>query len=492
MSQATITTPTQALIDGKFVDAASGETLETYNPATGEVIAHVAAAGVEDVDRAVAAARRAFVEGTWSGLAPADRKAVMLRFADLVEENLKQLAYLDSVNAGKPIVDCETLDLPDVVATLRWYGESLDKVFGKVSPTGSDSLALITRQPRGVVAAVLPWNFPAATLSWKLGPALAAGNSVIIKPPEQAPLSTLRIAELALEAGVPAGVLSVLPGRGEVTGKALGLHPDVDVVAFTGSTAVGREFLRYAADSNLKAVGLECGGKSPQIVFADAVERDVDHVAEELVSAAFWNTGQNCTAGSRILVEASAHDRLVAAVVDKLAQWKVGSPADRDTKLGPVIEPGALERILRYIDGARTAGATVAYGGNRIFEETGGWFVEPTVLDHVTPDMAVAREEIFGPVVSVLTFENEQQAVELANGTEYGLAASVYTHDLARAHRVSGRVDAGTVTVNCYGEGDITTPFGGFKTSGFGGHDKGLEAFEQYTELKTTWFSLDH
>ncbi|MFP5020788.1 aldehyde dehydrogenase [Pseudonocardia phyllosphaerae] len=484
------TTPTQLLIDGKFVDAASGETLETYNPATGEVLAHVAAAGVEDVDVAVAAARRAFDEGVWSGLAPAERKAVMLRFADLVEQNLEQIAYLDSVNAGKPIVDCETLDLPDVVGTLRWYAESLDKVFGKVSPTGADAVGLITRQPRGVVAAVLPWNFPAAMLSWKLGPALSAGNSVIVKPPEQAPLSTLRIAELALEAGVPAGVFSVLPGPGEVTGRALGLHDDVDVVAFTGSTEVGREFLRYAADSNLKSVGLECGGKSPQIVFADAVERDVDHVADELANAAFWNNGQNCTAGSRILVEAAAHDALVAALQAKLAEWPVGDPGDRATKLGPLIEPSALERVLRYVDGAREAGATIVAGGNRTLESTGGWFVEPTIIDDVTPDMAVAREEIFGPVVAVLTFDTEAEAVRIANDSAYGLAASVFTHDFERAHRVSRAVDAGTVTVNCYGEGDITTPFGGFKTSGFGGRDNGLEAFDQYTEIKTTWFAL--
>ena len=478
-----------AFIDGIQVAAASGETFETMMPSTGEVLAEIAACGPEDVDRAVATARRAFRAGTWSRLAPAERKAIMLSFADGIEANLSELARLDAVDAGKPIVDCEELDLPDVVNTIRWYAEALDKVFGKVSPTGGDALALVTSEPLGVVGAVLPWNFPTATLAWKLGPALAAGNSVIVKPPEQAPLSTLRVAEIAAEAGIPPGVLNVVPGLGEVTGRALGLHPDVDMIAFTGSTAVGREFLRYSAASNLKEVVLECGGKSPQIVMADAA-RDLSYVADQLASAAFWNGGQNCTCGSRILVDERIADELVNALSAAAAEWRVGDPLDRDTKVGPMIEASALERILGYVESGRDAGARLVSGGRRVREETGGWFVEPTIFADVTPDMAIAREEIFGPVVSVLSFSDEAEAIALANDSVYGLAASIFTHDLDVAHRLAREVRAGTVTVNCYGEGDITTPFGGYKQSGFGGRDKGLEALAQYSELKTTWYSL--
>jgi gamma-glutamyl-gamma-aminobutyraldehyde dehydrogenase len=478
-----------AFIDGASVTAASGETFETMMPSTGELLAKVAACGPEDVDRAVAAARRAFQAGTWSRLAPAERKAVMLRFADRIEANLPELARLDAVDAGKPIVDCEELDLPDVVSTIRWYAEAADKVFGKISPTSGDALALIAREPIGVVGAVLPWNFPTATLAWKIGPALAAGNSVIIKPPEQAPLSTLRVAEIAFEAGLPQGVLNVVPGLGEVAGRALGLHPDVDMIAFTGSTAVGRQFLRYSADSNLKEVVLECGGKSPQIVMADAT-RDLTYVADQLASAAFWNGGQNCTAGSRILVDHRIKDALVEALSEAARQWRVGDPLDRQTKMGPMIEAGALDRIIGYIDGAGSAGARLVSGGKRVLQDTGGWYVEPTIFADVTPDMAIAREEIFGPVVSVLSFTDEAEAVALANDSTYGLAASIFTHDLDVAHRLAREVRAGTVTVNCYGEGDITTPFGGYKQSGFGGRDKGLEAFDQYAELKTVWYAF--
>jgi 4-(gamma-glutamylamino)butanal dehydrogenase len=479
-----------AYINGEQVAPQSGETFETMMPATGRVLAEIAACGPEDVDRAVASARRAFNKGDWSRLAPSERKQVLLRFADLIESNLLELARLDAVDAGKPIVDCEELDLPDVVNTMRWYAEALDKVFGKVSPTGWDALALITTEPIGVVGAVLPWNFPSATLAWKLGPSLAAGNSVIVKPPEQAPLSTLRIAELATEAGLPDGVLNVVPGLGEVAGKALGLHLDVDMIAFTGSTEVGRHFLRYAADSNLKEVVLECGGKSPQIVMGDA-GRHLAYVADQLASAAFWNSGQNCTCGSRILVDRALENDLLQALADATPQWRVGDPLDRETRMGPLIEASALERVLSYIQGADEAGATIVSGGHRVLEDTGGWFVQPTIIGKVTPDMAVAREEIFGPVVAVIPFATEAEAIALANESTYGLAASIFTHDVDVAHRLAREVRAGTVTVNCYGEGDITTPFGGYKQSGFGGRDKGLEALNQYSELKTTWYALN-
>ena len=487
---ATLTHAPHAFINGEPVAPVSGETFATMEPATGQVLAEIAACGPEDVNRAVTAARRAFDRGHWSRLDPAQRKRTLLRFAELVEQHLPELARLDAVDAGKPITDCENLDLPDAVNTYRWYAEAIDKVFGRVSPTGQDALALVTSEPIGVVAAVLPWNFPSATLAWKLGPALAAGNSVIVKPPEQAPLSTLRIAELATEAGIPDGVVNVLPGLGEVTGRALGLHMDVDMVAFTGSTEVGRHFLRYAADSNLKDVVLECGGKSPQIVMADA-DRDLAYVAGQLADAAFWNAGQNCTCGSRILVQRGLEERLLEALTTTAADWVVGDPLDRSTRMGPLIEASALERVLRYSDGAAAAGATIVSGGARTLTDTGGWYVEPTIIADVTPEMAVAREEIFGPVVAVLAFDSEADAIALANDSSYGLAASIFTHDLDTAHRLARSVRAGTVAVNCYGEGDITTPFGGYKESGFGGRDKGLEALSQYSELKTTWYAMN-
>lgn len=482
-------TPTQAFINGSFTDSASGERFSTLNPATGESLATVSACSAADVDKAVSAARAAFESGRWSRRPPADRKRILLRFADLVEANAAQIARLDALDAGKPITDCETLDLPDVVNTLRWYAESLDKLFGKISPTGEDSLGLIVREPVGVVGAVLPWNFPAAMLGWKLRPALAAGNSVIVKPAELSPLSALRIAELAAEAGIPEGVLNVVPGHGETAGRALGLHEDVDAVSFTGSTEVGRHFLRYSADSNLKRITLEMGGKSPQIVMPD-VAGDLGNVAAELCNAAFWNMGQNCTAGSRILVHASIQHDLVAALSEQAVAWAVGDPLNDATRIGPLIEIDAMERVLSYIGQAVDGGASIAYGGRRVLADTGGWFVEPTVVDHVRPDMPVARDEIFGPVVGVIPFASELQAITIANDTTYGLAASVFTHDINAAHRLARAIRAGTVTVNCYGEGDITTPFGGYRASGFGGRDKGLEAFDQNTEQKTIWFDL--
>lgn len=375
---------TRAYIDGAFVDAVDGATFDSFAPATGEVIAKITACAEADVDRAVVAARAAFEKGDWSRIGPADRKAVLYKFADLIQANADELALTEAIDAGKPITDCRDFDIPDVLNTLRWYAEAADKVFGKTSPTDSDHIGLIVREPVGVVGGVLPWNFPMAMLAWKIGPALATGNSVVIKPPELATLTSLRLAELATEAGIPAGVLNVIPGLGHVAGKALGLHPDVDMVTFTGSTEVGRAFLRYSADSNLKGIVLECGGKSPQIVMADCRDQ-LDVVAADLADAAFWNAGQNCSAGSRILVHSSIKDDFVTALAAEADKRTVGDPTDDSTLIGPLIEPSALDRVLGYIEQARADGARIVTGGEKLLAETGGYFAGATVIDDVTP-----------------------------------------------------------------------------------------------------------
>jgi len=481
---------TQAFIGGELLNSKSGKTFITWNPASGQKIADISECEKVDVELAIKSARKAFDSGVWSSQSPTSRKKVLLKFASLIEQNLGYIAHLDSLDAGKPITDCQQIDIPDVVSTIAWYAESLDKLFDQIAPTGQENLGLIVREPIGVVAAILPWNFPALMMAWKIAPALAAGNSVIVKPAEQSPLSAIYIAQLASEAGLPDGVFNVVPGLGEVAGKALGLSNDVDLAAFTGSTSVGKEFLRYSADSNMKRIILECGGKSPQIVMPDAI-KNISSVTNELINAAFWNTGQNCTAGSRILVHESIKNEVVESLVAAVGEISVGDPSLPSTRLGPVIEPEALERILRYIGEGQSAGATIETGGKQILKETGGWFVPPTILNNVQTSMSVAREEIFGPVVSVLSFSSEAEAIHIANDTEYGLAASVFTHDLDCAHRMARAVRAGTVSVNCYSEGSIATPFGGYKSSGFGGRDKGVEAFNQYTELKTIWFALN-
>jgi acyl-CoA reductase-like NAD-dependent aldehyde dehydrogenase len=479
---------TKAFIDGAFRDAASGETFVTENPATGQPLAQIAAGDAADIDAAVRAARRAFDDGRWSRLAPADRKRTLLRFADLLEANLEELALLDSLEAGKPITDTRDVDVPDAVHTFRWFAEAIDKMFDAVSPTGPEALGLIVREPVGVVGAVVPWNFPLLMATWKAAPALAAGNSLIIKPARFTSMSVLRMAEIAAEAGLPDGVLNVVPGAGSTAGQALGRHMDVDMVTFTGSTEVGRSFLHYSAESNLKEIALEMGGKSPQIVLADPPE--LDRVAEQVLVAGLMNMGENCSCGSRLLVHRSVREELVEHLVEGLRAWPVGDPLEPETRLGPMIEKPHLDKVLGYIEAGRAEGARVVTGGERTLTETGGYFVAPTIFDDVANTMTIAREEIFGPVISIVPFDDEAEAIALANQTNYGLAASVYTTNLDRAVRVARAVRAGTVGVNAYSEGDVTTPFGGYKESGFGGRDKGLESFEQYTEKKTIWFAL--
>jgi gamma-glutamyl-gamma-aminobutyraldehyde dehydrogenase len=479
---------TDALIDGKFVKAASGQTFETENPATGQVITRIAECDAPDVDRAVIAARKAFDSGVWSRMKPADRKKILLKWADLLEANLQDIALMDCLEGGKPISDCMNMDIPDTIHCLRWHAEVIDKLYDRVSPTGPENLAMIIREPMGVVGCVIPWNFPAQMAAWKLGPCLAGGNSIILKPSEQTSLSAIRMAELALEAGVPAGVLNVITGFGPTAGQAIGRHPDINMVAFTGSTEVGRYFLKYSAETNLKRIILECGGKSPQLVFADALDLDV--VANNAVSAAFWNMGENCSCGSRLIVHESIKDQLVAKIAALAKEWTVGDPIDPATRVGSMIEKQHMEKVLSYIQAGKQSGARLVLGGHQVRQDSGGYFVEVTIFDDVRNDMKIAREEIFGPVLSVIPFKTEEEALSIANETNYGLAASLYTRDLNTAHRAARAIKAGTVSVNCFSEGDITTPFGGFKESGFGGRDKSIWAHEQYTELKTIWMQL--
>ncbi|WP_328842742.1 aldehyde dehydrogenase [Streptomyces sp. NBC_00258] len=478
-------TPRQALIGESFVNAASGETLTTLNPATGETLTAVAACGAADVDAAVAAARSVFEAGTWSRLAPAERKRVLLRYADLLEEHADEIIALDCLEAGKPISDTRDGDVPEAISTFRWCAELIDKLYDRVAPTAPDILGLIVREPIGVVAAVLPWNFPALMFAWKVAPALASGSSIVVKPAEQTSLSALLMGQLALEAGVPAGVLNVLPGYGESAGAALGRHPGIDVVSFTGSTEVGRLFLQYAAQSNLKRVVLECGGKSPQLVLADAPELDV--MVDDILAAGFWNMGENCSSGSRLIVHRSRHEELVERLVSSLADWKVGDPLDDATRIGPMIDANHFAKVMGFIEAGTKEGAQLRTGGGRALEGSGGYFVAPTIFDGVDNNMTIAREEIFGPVLSTIVFDDEADGIRLANETNYGLAASVWTQNVDSAIRVSRAIRAGTVSVNCFSEGDVTTPFGGYKQSGFGGRDNGVEALDQYTELKTIW-----
>jgi gamma-glutamyl-gamma-aminobutyraldehyde dehydrogenase len=479
---------TDLFIGGDFRPAADGRRFVSENPATGQPITEVAEGGVADVDAAVAAARAAADSGVWARMDPAARKRILLDWADRIEGHARELGLIETIDAGKPITDTVGLDMPETANCIRWHAEAIDKLYGQVAPSPEGTVAMVTREPVGVVGAVVPWNYPAQMAAWKLGPALATGNSVVIKPASTTSLSLLRIAELGAEAGIPDGVLNVVTGPGDTVGAALGRHPDIDCLAFTGSTEVGRRFLAWSAESNLKRVLLELGGKSPQIVFGDVT--DLAAVAANAAVAIFWNMGENCSAGSRLIVHRSKRAALLEALEAELRAWPVGDPLDPATKIGALISRQHLERVLGYVQLGREEGARLVTGGERILEDTGGYFVPPTIFDGVRNDMRIAQEEIFGPVLSVIEFETEAEAVAIANDTAYGLAASIYTDDLNVAHRVARDLRAGTVGVNAYAEGDMTTPFGGFKQSGFGGHDKSVHAHDQYTELKTTWITL--
>ncbi len=477
----------RAFIQGEYTAAADGAQFDCISPIDGRLLAQVASCDQADAERAVASARAAFEAGSWAQLAPAKRKAVMIRFAELLEAHAEELALLETLDMGKPIGDSLTVDIPGAARALRWSGEAIDKVYDEVAPTPHDQLGLVTREPVGVVAAIVPWNFPLMMACWKLGPALATGNSVVLKPSEKSPLTAIRIARLAIEAGIPAGVLNVLPGYGHTVGKALALHMDVDTLVFTGSTRVAKQLMIYAGESNMKRVWLEAGGKSPNIVFADAP--DLQAAAQAAAGAIAFNQGEVCTAGSRLLVERSIKARFLPMVVEALKGWKPGNPLDPATNVGALVDSQQLNTVLGYIDAGRQAGAQVLIGGQRTLEETGGLYVEPTIFDGVANAMKIAQEEIFGPVLSVISFDSVEEAVAIANDTPYGLAAAVWTADLSKAHRTARALRAGSVWVNQYDGGDMTAPFGGFKQSG-NGRDKSLHAFDKYTELKATWIKL--
>lgn len=480
--------PTTPYIKGQYLSTPATETFTSYNPATGKAVAEIQACSESHINSAVEAARDSLE--AWSNLHPSERKDILLKFADILEKNLLELAVLDSVEAGKPIRDNLEGDVPDTVACFRYHAQSIDKIYDAIAPTGPNNMALIRREPIGVCGLIVPWNFPLLMAAWKLAPALATGNTVVLKPAELTSLSALRIAALAQEAGIPPGVLNVVPGLGPIAGAALANHMDVDFLGFTGSTAVGRTILQAAGSSNLKRVSLECGGKSAQVVFDDI--ENLDAVANHCMAAAFWNMGENCSCGSRLLVHQNIKGKLLEKMI-QLAQteWKVGDPLNLDSKLGSMISPQHCEKVMGYINKGKECGANLLLGGNQVLSDSGGSFVEITIFDQVSNSSVICQEEIFGPVLSVVEFETEAEAVRLANDTQYGLAASLYTSNVNRAARVARKLQAGNVSVNCFSEGDDTTPFGGYKQSGFVGRDKSIYAHEQYTELKTIWYEIE-
>jgi len=480
---ASLTPPSEAFINGGFRKG-RGEAMAVTNPATGETITSIHQCTSDDVDDAVLEARKAFNEGSWSRLHPAERKDVLIRLCKLITRNRHELAVMEAIDSGKPIRDCAEIDIPETIHTIKWHAEAIDKIYDQTAPVGDDAMAMIVREPIGIVGCILPWNFPMLMMAWKIGPALAAGNSVIVKPAEQTPLTALRIAELAMEAGLPRGVLQILPGDGPTTGQPIGLHPDIDMVSFTGSTETGRRFLTYAAESNLKKVTLECGGKNPAIVLDDA--ENLDDVAGHIVNGAFWNMGQNCSATSRLIVHKDIKAELMARILDHVKEWRHGNPLDPINRMGVLVDQEHFKKVTSMIDAAKKSGHKPITGG----DSPDGAGVAPTIFDGIKPSDPLAKDEVFGPVLSVIEVASAEEAIEIANDTNYGLAGSVFSSNIRTALRLARQMRAGTVTVNNYGEGDITTPFGGYRESGFGGRDNSLAAHDQYTEIKTIWVDL--
>ena len=478
----------RAVINGERVNAADKSTFECFSPIDNRKLTDVASCKAADIDLAVSAARAAFNARTWAGKTPRERKQIMIKFADLILQNREELALLETLDMGKPITASLNVDVNSAANSLRWFGEAIDKIYDEIAPTADHTLAMITREPIGVVGAIVPWNYPMLMACWKIAPALASGNSIVLKPSEKSPLSALKIADIALEAGIPAGVLNVVPGFGAEAGSPLALHMDVDCIAFTGSTAVGKKIQIMAGQSNLKRAWCELGGKSPNIIFADC--KDLQRAAEASAGSIFYNQGESCNAPSRLLVERSIKDELVKKILAELKNYAPGDPLDEATTMGAMVDCGQMENVLKYIASGKLQGASLLAGGTRVMSETGGFYIAPTVFDIVTNDMTIAAEEIFGPVLSIITFDTMEEAIKIANNTPYGLAAAVWTQDISKAHMVAKRLRAGTVHVNSYDEDDITVPFGGYKQSG-NGRDKSLHALEKYTELKTTWIRLE-
>lgn len=471
--------PNAAYIDGAYGPAISGATFATTNLATGAALTEVAACDAQDVDFAVAKAREAFDDGRWSRMHPSERKDILIRFAKLMTRNARELAVMESLDSGKPIYDCETVDIPEAIHCIKWHAEAADKICDQVAPSSDDHIAMVVREPIGVVGLVLPWNFPLLMLAWKIGPALAAGCSVVVKPAEETSLTALRVAELASEAGLPRGVLNVVPGGGAEVGEPIGRHMDIDMVSFTGSTVTGKRFLTYSAESNAKEVVLEMGGKNPAIVMDYA--ENLDRVAQHLVNGAYWNMGENCSATSRLIVHHAVRDALVERITHHAQQWNVGDPLDPETHIGALVSQAHFDKVSGYLAKAEA----VVIGG-----DAKDGFVAPSLVQLPDNNHVLARDEVFGPVLGVIEVDNFDQAIQVANDTDYGLCASLFTANAKRAMRGARMLRAGTVTVNCYGEGDIATPFGGYKQSGFGGRDNSLHAHDQYTQLKTIWVDL--
>ena len=479
---------TRLYLDGKFVDAVDGGRFATVDPAHGESIAEMSAGTGKDIDVAVAAAKRAFQSGVWSRIAPRARMEILYRFADLVAENAEQLSVLETMDMGKPIVDVISEDIPAVIDTIRFMAEGIDKIEGSVTNTDSDSMHFVLREPLGVVGCISPWNYPLLMATWKIAPALAAGNTVVLKPAEQSPMSCLRLAELFSDAGGPDGVFNVVNGLGETAGKALALHNDVAKISFTGSTEVGKLILQYAGQSNMKRVGLECGGKSPQLFMSDLP--DLDRAVEAAYNGVFANMGEVCSAGSRLLVERSIYDDFVERFIELGKDaYAPGEPLDPSTNMGPLVTTGAQNRVLEMIGCGKKEGATLHFGGDTPENLPSGAYVCPTLFGDVNNSMTIAREEIFGPVASVIPFEGPKEAVSIANDTIYGLAAGIWTKDIDKALRLVKEIEAGVVWVNSYEDGDMTQPFGGYKQSGHA-RDKCMESLKSYTQTKSAWIRL--